>query len=70
LVINFLCYTSDNLDHKNGTPIPLWLHITAVVNHDEHIVHYVGIVSDLSQRKEAEEKLSLDFLKECKRNFA
>lgn len=43
--------------HKNGTPIPLWLHITAVVNHDEHIVHYVGIVSDLSQRKEAEEKL-------------
>lgn len=43
--------------HKNNTAVPLWLHITAVINHDEHIVHYVGIVSDLSQRKEAEEKL-------------
>lgn len=43
--------------HKNHTSVPLWLHITAVINHDEHIVHYVGIVSDLSQRKEAEEKL-------------
>lgn len=43
---------------KDGSSFPQWLHITAVTNHDDHIVHYVGIVSDLSQRKEAEEKLT------------
>ncbi len=42
---------------KNGEAFPQWLHITAVYNNDNQIGHYVGIVSDLTQRKEAEEKL-------------
>ena len=42
---------------KNGDVFPQWLHITAIRNHDNQIGHYVGIVSDLTQRKEAEEKL-------------
>lgn len=46
------------LEHrKNGEIFPQWLHITAVFNNDNQIGHYVGIVSDLTQRKEAEEKL-------------
>lgn len=42
---------------KNGRPFPQWLHITAVHDSENNIGHYVGIVSDLTQRKEAEEKL-------------
>ncbi len=46
------------LEHrKSGEAFPQWLHITAVYNNDNQIGHYVGIVSDLTQRKEAEEKL-------------
>ena len=46
------------LEHrKNGEAFPQWLHITAIYNNDNQIGHYVGIVSDLTQRKEAEEKL-------------
>ena len=42
---------------KNGQSFPQWLHITAIRNDENDISHYVGIMSDLTQRKEAEEKL-------------
>ncbi len=42
---------------KNGQAFPEWLHISAVRDGQQQITHYVGIISDLSQRKEAEEKL-------------
>jgi len=42
---------------KSGQPFPEWLHISAVHNGHADLTHYVGIISDLSQRKEAEEKL-------------
>ncbi len=42
---------------RNGQTFPQWLHITTVHNGENAISHYVGIVSDLTQRKEAEEKL-------------
>ena len=42
---------------KSGQPFPEWLHISAVHNGHTEVTHYVGIISDLSQRKEAEEKL-------------
>ncbi len=42
---------------KNGQPFPEWLHIAAVHDGGHQVTHYVGIISDLSQRKEAEEKL-------------
>ncbi|PTQ91055.1 putative bifunctional diguanylate cyclase/phosphodiesterase [Agitococcus lubricus] len=42
---------------KNGQSFPQWLHITTVRDSENTISHYVGIVSDLTQRKESEEKL-------------
>ncbi|HEX5361606.1 MAG TPA: EAL domain-containing protein [Fluviicoccus sp.] len=42
---------------KNGQTFPEWLHIAAVHDGHNQLTHYVGIISDLSQRKEAEEKL-------------
>jgi diguanylate cyclase (GGDEF)-like protein/PAS domain S-box-containing protein len=46
------------LEHrKNGEAFSQWLHITAIQGHNHKIAHYVGIVSDLTQHKETEEKL-------------
>jgi len=42
---------------KDGEPYPIWLQLSAVYDDDGQITHYVGMFSDLTQRKEAEEKL-------------
>jgi diguanylate cyclase (GGDEF)-like protein/PAS domain S-box-containing protein len=42
---------------KSGEAYPQWLHITAVLNEDSEVTHYLGIFSDITSRKEAEEKL-------------
>ena len=42
---------------KNGEVFPQWLSITSVGDEAGAVSHYVGMFSDLSQRKEAEEKI-------------
>ena len=42
---------------KNGEIYPAWLVITAVKNSGGAITHYVGAFSDITQRKEAEERI-------------
>ena len=43
---------------RNGEIFPEWLNITAVRNDDGVISHYIGIFSDLSERKHAEQRIS------------
>jgi diguanylate cyclase (GGDEF)-like protein/PAS domain S-box-containing protein len=42
---------------KSGERFPEWLQISAVFNDDNEITHFVGMFSDLTVRKEAEERL-------------
>jgi diguanylate cyclase (GGDEF)-like protein/PAS domain S-box-containing protein len=42
---------------KDGEPYPIWLQLSAVYDEAGQITHYVGMFSDLTARKEAEEKL-------------
>ena len=42
---------------KNGAIYPEWLTITAVMNPQGEPTHYVGMFSDITSRKEAEEKI-------------
>ena len=42
---------------KNGEIYPKWLTITAVKQDDGVLTHYVGIHTDISERKSAEEKI-------------
>ena len=42
---------------KNGEMFPQWLSITAVAEEFGAVSHYVGMLSDLSERKDAEEKI-------------
>lgn len=42
---------------KNGEAYPVWLQLSAVYDDTGKITHYVGMFSDLTARKEAEEKL-------------
>jgi diguanylate cyclase (GGDEF)-like protein/PAS domain S-box-containing protein len=42
---------------KNGEIYPVWLGISAVRNETGKITHYVGIFSDITERKAAEEKI-------------
>ncbi len=43
---------------KNGEIYPAWLNISVVKNDRGHIINYVGIFSDITSRKEAEERLN------------
>ena len=43
--------------HKSGRLFPVWQTVSAVVGRDGGISHYVIAFSDVSQRKEAEEKI-------------
>jgi diguanylate cyclase (GGDEF)-like protein/PAS domain S-box-containing protein len=43
--------------HKRGHCYPKWLRMTAVQDDDGSATHYVGIFSDISERKVAEEKI-------------
>jgi len=42
---------------KNGETYPVWLQLSAVYDDNGRITHYVGMFSDLTARKEAEEKV-------------
>ncbi|MBF0293799.1 MAG: EAL domain-containing protein [Magnetococcales bacterium] len=42
---------------KNGEVFPKWLSISALKDGTGQVLHYVGLFSDISQQKEAEEKL-------------
>jgi diguanylate cyclase (GGDEF)-like protein/PAS domain S-box-containing protein len=42
---------------KNGEIYPKWLSITAVANTDGIITHYVGVHTDITERKNAEQKI-------------
>jgi diguanylate cyclase (GGDEF)-like protein/PAS domain S-box-containing protein len=42
---------------KDGTPVPLWLSITAVRSQQGEVTHYVYAASDMTERKRAEEEI-------------
>lgn len=42
---------------QNGETYPVWIQLSAVYDEDGQITHYVGMFSDLTARKEAEEKV-------------
>ena len=42
---------------KNGEAYPEWLTITAVLDAEGQVTHYVGVFSDISVRKEADERI-------------
>ena len=42
----------------HGQELPLWIHINSISNEHNKITHFIGILSDLTQRKEAEQRLS------------
>lgn len=42
----------------NGQELPLWIHINSIRNEQDKTTHYIGILSDLTQRKETEKRLS------------
>lgn len=41
-----------------GEELPLWIHINCIKNEEDRITHYIGILSDLTQRKNDERRLS------------
>ncbi|MDR2838377.1 MAG: EAL domain-containing protein [Azonexus sp.] len=43
--------------HKSGHIVPEWLSITAVPDNQGATAHYVGIFTDISERKESEERI-------------
>jgi len=52
------CWQGELLEQrKSGDSFPQWLQINAVYDKQELVSHYVGLVSDLTARKDAEEKL-------------
>lgn len=42
---------------KNGEVFPQWLHITAVSDEDGRLTHYVATITDITQRKAAEDQI-------------
>jgi diguanylate cyclase (GGDEF)-like protein/PAS domain S-box-containing protein len=44
--------------HKNGTVFPSWMTISAVKNADGAVTHYVGSHFDITERKQAEERIN------------
>lgn len=47
-----------NEKFTSGKDLILWMHVNAVTNEQNHITHYIGIVSDLTERKLQEQRLS------------
>ncbi len=43
--------------HKNGNIYPVWLTTTAVTAPGGEVTHYVSVATDITQRKESEEKI-------------
>lgn len=42
---------------RNGEAYPQWISITAVHNEQNEVTHYVGLFSDITERKKAEERI-------------
>lgn len=42
----------------SGKELTLWLHINAITDNEGRVTHYIGIVSDLTERKHQEQRLS------------
>jgi diguanylate cyclase (GGDEF)-like protein/PAS domain S-box-containing protein len=42
---------------KDGTPVPMWISITAVRSQQDEVTHYVYAASDMTERKHAEEEI-------------
>jgi diguanylate cyclase (GGDEF)-like protein/PAS domain S-box-containing protein len=42
---------------KNGEVFPEWLYITAIRDDQNNIIEFVGVFSDITQRKQSEEKI-------------
>jgi diguanylate cyclase (GGDEF)-like protein/PAS domain S-box-containing protein len=42
---------------KDGTPVPLWISVTAVRSQQGEVTHYVYAASDMTERKRAEEEI-------------
>jgi diguanylate cyclase (GGDEF)-like protein/PAS domain S-box-containing protein len=42
---------------KDGTPVPLWISITAVRSQQHQVTHYVYAASDMTERKRAEQEI-------------
>ena len=49
--------------HKNGHIYPKWLNISAVTDENGEITNYVGVFSDLTQLKQAEEAVAANVAK-------
>lgn len=43
---------------KDGEEYPAWLHINAVYDDQQRKTHYIGIISDLTERRKSEQRLS------------
>jgi diguanylate cyclase (GGDEF)-like protein/PAS domain S-box-containing protein len=43
--------------HRDGRGYPLWLSITAVRDNHRSVINYIGIVTDISDRKASEEQM-------------
>ena len=46
-----------NERRRNGEPFPEWLQISSVLDEKQRVIRYVGMLSDLTSRKEAEERV-------------
>ncbi len=42
---------------RNGEPFPEWLQISSVLDEKQRVIRYVGMLSDLTSRKETEERV-------------
>lgn len=42
----------------SGNELTLWMHINAITDEEHKVTHYIGIVSDLTERKLQEQRLS------------
>jgi len=45
------------VQRKNGTPVPLWLSVTAVRSQQDEVTHYVYAASDITERKRAQQEI-------------
>lgn len=43
--------------HKNGELYPVYLNVNAVKDHDENIIQFIGVLTDISQLKQSQEKV-------------
>jgi PAS domain S-box-containing protein len=50
---NYIQYEKEYF-HKNGNVIPVEIVVTAKFNKDDQLVHFIGFVSDITERKQSE----------------